>query len=493
MNVTTAERTEESPLNLGRKFIGSTMWMSAAQMGAYGLSFGANIILARLLAPEQFGIFALAMSILSFFFILASWSFSLGVIQADEMDQSLFDTAWVLSLGLGTGIFLLVVIASFILRQFYTTEVVNVILVLALFRIPQLLSSVYSAPLERGLNYRSVSLVQMISQGISFAVAIGLAMMGLGVWSLVGKAATLAIGRLAGMWSLSSWRFGGRPDRQVGKKLLSFGSNMLFASGLASFLTMFQSFIVGTMLGNTALGHFDRALKLSQMGVIVAGAAVNNVALSLYARLRESGGQTGAFEKVNYVLIRGFGLVAIIFLLLGKDITLLLYGDQWGKAGELLQIFSFYTFALMIFANIKQMLYSHDVGQVVVIRLVQSGLLVLGLVGVLKVNGVIGAAWVVNGVYLVGMVLAFWYARRYVDIRLKRLFLAPAMASVSIILTFYSVGGIRSLGISNRYGRVGLAMVIVTALYGVMLGLLERRQLQDNIGYLVKVLRAEKL
>jgi O-antigen/teichoic acid export membrane protein len=493
MSVTKAGETDKTGLGLGRKFVDSTMWMSAAQIGSYVLSFGANIILARLLAPDQFGVFALATSILSFFSILASWSFSLGVIQADEMDQSLFDTAWILSLGLGLGIFLLVVVASLILRRFCTDQVVDVILMLAVSRIPQLLSAVYSAPLERGLNYRSVSMVQMISNGVAIAMAVGLAAMGFGVWSLVGKEVVLALGRLGGMRSLSSWRFRGKPTKMAGKKLFSFGSNMLFASGLASFLTMFQGFMIGTMLGNTALGYFDRALKLSQLGVIAAGAAVNNVALSLYARLRESEGQTVAFERINYVLVRGFGLVAIMFLLLGKDITVLLYGEQWLKAGELLQVFSFYTFALMVFANIKQMLYSHDVGQVVVIRLVQSGLLVVGLIGVLKVEGVIGAAWVVNGVYLVGVALAFWYARRYVDIRLKTLFLAPIVASVLIVLPFYSVGGIEALGIPNQYARVGLGMMIVTGVYVAVLGLMERRRLQDNVGYLVKGLRADRI
>ena len=90
---------------LGRRFISSTVWVGFSQAVTYILSAVANIILLRLLTPDDFGIFALALSILSFFYLLSDWSFSVAVIQVEEMDQDFFDTACVLTLALGCGVF----------------------------------------------------------------------------------------------------------------------------------------------------------------------------------------------------------------------------------------------------------------------------------------------------------------------------------------------------------------------------------------------------
>ncbi len=465
--------------------------MTSSQLAGYLLSLVVNIVLARLLTPDDFGTFALALSIESLFFILAGWGFSIAVIQTEKIDQTFFDTAWVLSLVLGCSVFIIVVIASFFLRSFYATEVLNIMVVLAVFEIPQSLSTCYSASLERDLNYRGVSFVLVGSQLASIALALGLAAIGLGVWSLVGKSAVYSIGSLAGMQLLSPWKFRGRFKISTIKHLLGFGSNMLLASGLARLLSMIQSFIVGTILGTAALGYFTMAIGLSQLGAIVASSALNNVSMAFFARLQTSGKQGRAYEMVNYFLVRAFLVVTIVFLLLGEEITVLLYGDKWNMAGKILRILSFYAFTYVLYGNARQLLYSQArIKEVAIIHSVQVVVTVIGMLAVLKEYGVFGAAWIVNLAFLLAMFLAFKYGGSRIDLSLMKLMLPPGLAGIATVIIFL---GLRDVGFGYLHMGRFVAIVVdvgtVSILYLTILWFLERAQLRNSVRYLVSVAR----
>lgn len=487
MSVTTAEETETINLReLGKKFIGGAMWMSAAQVGSYGLTFGANIFLARLLEPDVFGVFALATSILSIFYILGSWSFSVAVIQTEEMDQAFFDTAFALSLGLGGVLFGLVVLASFPLRAFYSDQVVRILLILAGLQVLSLLSGCYGATLKRDLEYKSVSLVDIGARVMGLIVAVGLARVGTGVWSLVGKQAIFVIGSFVGMYFISPWRFRWQFRADAAKRLFSFGSQMFFSSGLESFLSSAQGFLIGTMLGTKALGHFDRAIKLSQLGHTVAGPAVNQVSLAAYSRMQVSEDRLAlAFETINYFLIRIFTLLGIGFLFYGKNITILLYGEDWHIAGRLLQFLFPYALLVTIFGNVKKLLVSQrKIAKVIKTRFLQSIILSCGLLIVLHSHGIFGAALMVDLTYLVGLILTFVATGIEVDI--YNLWGPPLLAGFVVSIIFQSLRiWMQQNSVPGNY-TVAVFGVCVICYLG-SLWLLDGKRAKHNIGYLLKV------
>ena len=473
---------------LGRKFVNGTIWMSASQLVTYSLSFGGNIVLARLLAPDDFGVFALALSILAIFYILGSWSFSMAVIQAMEIDQKFFDTAYMLSLALGCALFALIAVASLFLKRFYSTRVVQILVILSALQVPALLSSCYSATLQRELEYREVSLVQIGARITSMVVAIVLAGLGFGVWSLVCKEALFAIGNFCGMWFISPWRFKWHFDPAAARHLFDFGSRMFVSRGLESFLSNFQGFIVGTVLGTTALGYFDRAIKLSQLGNTVAGPAVNQVSLVAYSRLQTSDDRLSrAFEVINYFLMRIFVLLAIMFFLFGENITVLLYGEKWHTAGNIVPLLFVYVVSLTIFGNVKHLLYSQGrVGEVVKVRAVQSGLLVLGMLVALQRYELVGAALVLDLLYLVGTALAFVYVKSCVNISLRQGLLAPVLAGLVAVVLF-RVFQLFGQWIGGSAPMLVMAVSVALVYLGV-LWLLERKRLQRDVRYFLEVI-----
>ena len=461
--------------------------MSASQLVTYFLAFGANILLARLLAPDDFGVFALGLSILAIFYILSGWSFQVALVQAVEIDQKLFDTACILSLTLACVLFALVVAGSLFLKPFYSVQVVQILVILSALRIPLSLSNCYGATLQRELEYRRVSLVQMGARITSMVVAVLLAWLGLGVWSLVCKEALFAIGSFFGMRFVSSWRFRWHFDPAAMRHLFGFGSRMFVSTGLEAFLSSFQGFIVGTILGIAALGHFDRAIQLSRLGHTVAGPAVTHVSLAAYSRLQTSEDRLArAFEVINYFLVRIFVLVAVLFLLFGEDITVLLYGEKWRAAGEIVPLLSVYVVSITVFENMKSLLYSQaKIGEIVKVRAVQGGLLVLGMLIALPRYELVGAALVIDLLYLVGIALAFVYVKSYMHIGLGPVLLPPVLAGLVAVVLFRVL---QPLSQWTGGSASTLVIAILAALvYLGVLGLLERKRLRRDVRYLLGV------
>jgi len=476
--------TQES--GLGKRFIGGTMWFGAAQIGTYIISFIANIFLARLLVPQTFGVFALSTSVLSILYIFAGWSFSVAVIQTNKINQRFFDTAFVLSFGLGVIFLLLAIVISIPLKSFYSIQVINIFISLAGLKVLTLLSSCYTATLTRDLDYKPVSIVLICARLLGLLVALGLAWGGFGVWSLIGKQVVFAVIRFLGMRLISAWRFQWGFDLDSARNLFSFGSQMFMSSGLESLLANSQSFLVGTILGTTALGYFDRSIMLSHLGHSLAGPAVNQVSFAAYSRLQESSRKLGkAFETINYFLFRMFFLIGIVFLFFGDEIVIFLYGNSWQTSGQLMPFLSVYVMSMTIFGNAKHLLYSKAlVGGVVKVRCIQSVLLIIGMIFILPKYGLIGASSLISMIYFIGVSLLFIYIYRILNLVVRPMVLPPILAAGMAVIIYYLSENWKMLPGNSSLPVWSILMIVIVYLGSLLI--IERKRLQNELEYLLR-------
>lgn len=475
--------------SLGKKFLVGTIWMSASQVATYLLSFLADIALTRLLVPNDFGVFGLGISILSIIYILSQWGVAITVVQSEEIDQTLFDTGYILSWGLGLILLNLTLLVSFFLRSFYSVQVIGVLVILSGLKVFTILSNYYGATLKRGLDFRQVSFVQIGSRVASMGVAVFLAWLGCGVWSLVGKQAVVLIGGFLGMRTLSPWRYQSQFDISIARRFFAFGSQVFLSNGLETFLYKFPNLIIGSMLGTTAVGYFDRAIMLSHMGQTLAGPAVNDVSLSFYSRLQHSTERLKqAVRSINNFLTRIFMLVAILFFLIGKNTTVWLYGEKWHETGTLVPFLSVYLISMVVFGNLKHFLFSQNhAGVVARIRAVQCALFVVSAPFIIRRFELSGAALVISLLHLLGVGGAFLYVRHYVYIDLKSILLPPILVGVIVVglyrlLLPYTMDQIESIILLLLNGA-GIAVIYLAGLW-----LLEGKNLQHDIHYVLKLM-----
>jgi len=445
-------------------------------------------VLARLLMPDEFGTFFLALSIIELIYILGSWSFSTAIIRAKEIKQAFLDTAYWLLLALGGMLFLIILAGSFLLKTFYSHEILKIMVVLSAIKIPTLLSACYSATVERNLGYKKVSMVQLVGRATPMLAAVAFAVLGFGVWTFVGRSIVESFLIFFGMRMISPWNFQRNFSASSARYLMGFGAKMLMSRGLEIFIHRLPQLVIGSVIGTVGLGYYGQANILAELGHRFGG-PVNIVSLAAYSRLQDSREKRSkAFKMINYFLIRISVIVAVLFLLFGKEIVVFLYGEKWQAAGEVLRFFSLYTLFVTLFKDLQHFLYSQgEILKAVKMRGFQVIFLAAGML-LIPYYGIKGAALTMGSVYLTGTVLGYAYVKQYVNVDFKRL-LIPAVLTGAVLSTFLLL--IRNF--TPQFKMEGYmvipAVIIVTLIYIAILYFIEREQVRQGIRYLLTAIR----
>ena len=333
-------------MSIAKKAIYGTFWMAGISYVGFAINFVIQLVLVRLLVPEDFGLFALGLSIAEILFIFFSFSFSMAVVQIQEA-ESLFDTAFYLSLISGFLILLIGGVISICISPHYPFPSVLAFFILCALQPLQGCSSIYSASMEKELQFKKNAFVRGIATNFSGFGAIFLAYLGVGVWSLVGREMITALLMLMGMRWFSHDRFHQRFNRETAKKLLSFGYKMLFSRGLEIIYNRVPNFFIGTFAGTRALGLFSQTYYLATLPNTILSPAHQNVAFATYSKVQDDHEKMSkAFYITNYFFIRLLLPFMLVLLFYPSEILGILYGDKWIEASPMLGYLQICLFSL---------------------------------------------------------------------------------------------------------------------------------------------------
>ncbi|PKO03913.1 MAG: hypothetical protein CVU43_00065 [Chloroflexi bacterium HGW-Chloroflexi-5] len=300
------------------------------------VGFFVNIILARLLGPEPFGIIAIALLIVSIGNLVIESGLGSALVQQNEIDKK--DIAFVFTIQMIFSITLalmLVFLAPWISLQFGNNTATPIIQVMSIILVFQAFAQVPSALLRRKMKFKQIQTAQVISFFIGYVcVGLPLALLGFGVWSLV-TAQILQSGLnalivfLAAHHSLAISFKGSRP-------LAAFGIRTLFANIANWIIQNVDTAIVGYKFGATNLGFYSRAYQLNWTPT---GIFLSSAQTTLFAATSRLGKTTDTIR-----IFRGFMSVFAIFFfplyfliaLESKNIILIIYGLEWLPSATLL-------------------------------------------------------------------------------------------------------------------------------------------------------------
>lgn len=418
-------------MGIAKKAIISTSWVTIAGIVTSGMAFIGNIILARLLTPKHFGVFALALALTEFASLLGTWGTTEAIIHAKERKEHLYATAFWIITALAIGAFVLVALLTrFVTR--YPADVRIMWLFITGSRGLLALSYLYSAILERELRYERVSVIQVVAMVSSLGLSIYLASRGAGVWALGWKEFSFALVSLFGMALLSPWRFELACNLNTAHWLLSFGGRVMISRMAEIFFTRLDNFAVGTFVGTQALGYYNQAYVSSEVGHRFLGPAISRVSLATYARLQDSTDRLSkAFEIVNFFQVRLLACILLIFVILPDGFISTLYGTKWLPAAPYLRVLAIFAFLSPIFGNAKQFLIAvGEVSSLAKIRLIQLTFFAPGVIVAVRYWGALGAAYVVVGNILLGTMLAYTMLGRKICPSLVHLFRAPVLIAI---------------------------------------------------------------
>lgn len=314
--------------------------VGGAQAGQLALQLVSVAALARLLSPDEFGLFAMVMLVIGVAELFRDMGLSNAAVQAPAMSLGLRSNLFWANTGIGAGLTLLVAaIAPLVAAIYDRPELIAITIALAPTFLLSGAATQYRVHLIRELRFNTLAAISLLAPVAALTAAIAAALGGLGVWAIVIQSLTSAVTTLALLMVVCRW-LPGRPSRSTGiRGMLRLGSAFL-ASSLLTYVRMsVDSFIIGYRFGPESLGLYNRSVQVIRTPIRQLQQPFSSVVVPMAARLR---GDDVAFMRSlrEFQPLMGYGICTLAALVAAapRDVVLLVLGDQWLEAAPVLAV-----------------------------------------------------------------------------------------------------------------------------------------------------------
>jgi O-antigen/teichoic acid export membrane protein len=337
-----APASPQSPVeeeSVGRQAARGVLWMTAQKWVARAGGLITITILTRLLQPEDFGLIAIAWTLVTLTYVLSDMGLATYIIQADEVDHASLSTAFWVSLIVGVSLGGVIFLAAPPLAAALAEPAASPILqAMAGLVLVIAASSVPLALLRRRMAFRRLAVQEVTGSLIAQVVAIIAAFGGLGVWALVLQ---LLVGQVITsvlMWVSARWRPTTEFSRAEFRTMMGFGVQVVGNGLVGVFRGWAETGIIVAGLGIRELGYFNIAQRLVQTAADLSGSALFPVSTVAFARSNSS------LERLRAAHVRAIGLsqtvVTPLMVYIAVSASLLvpfLFGAEWTQSAEIAQ------------------------------------------------------------------------------------------------------------------------------------------------------------
>jgi len=323
----------------GRSF-DAARWVALASVGNVVLSFGVFLVLARLIAPAEFGMVAIAVVFIDILQIVARCGLPDAVVQRADCDEGFASTAfWVMLAAGALCAGALAALSGPIAWLFDLPELRPVLCALSACFVITAAGAIHEARLQRSFGFRKLALRAFGANLFGGAVALAMAYSGYGVWSLVVQRLVAATATTLLTWAASRWMPARRLDLAAARTQIAFGSRVFCTYLLLVLSIRSQEVIAAYFLSAADIGYLRLAWRCIDLVSQVAVIPLTTVGLTTYARLQDRPAElAGAFD--DFTQASAFVAVPAFFGMAAVAPTLIpfLFGDQWHEAAPVLRI-----------------------------------------------------------------------------------------------------------------------------------------------------------
>ena len=317
--------------DLKQKTISGILWSGVQKFGSLAISFIANIVLARLLTPDDFG----CIGMLAIFIVLSQTfidgGFGAALVQKKNPTEEDYSTIFYWNILVAILLYAILFVTAPFIADFYRIPLLSDIL--RVQGISLIISSFYiiqTNRLVKQLNFKTLSLVTVIATLIGTFIAIIMAYQGCGVWSLVAKEMITVLVTVVLLWYLCKWRPLLKFSFSSLKSLFSYGSMILLASLTNRLYENIQGLIIGRAFSAKDLGYYTQAKKIEEIPVNTFADVVTQVTFPVYASIAEQRDYLKDIIRKNVKVVNflAFGVMALL-LVVAKPLFIMLFTDKW--------------------------------------------------------------------------------------------------------------------------------------------------------------------
>jgi lipopolysaccharide exporter len=324
--------------SVNRKMAAGIAWMSLMRVGIKGLGLISTVVLARLLAPADFGLIAMAMSVIAALDLFAAFNFDVALIQRQDAGRTHYDTAWTFNILFAIALALVLVVIAFPAVDFYHEPRLRAVMhTLALGVFVMGFENIGVVAFRKELDFRKEFVMRIGQKVCTAAITLPLAFALRNYWALV-------IGMVSGnvlsvLISYYAHPFRPRISLAAGSQLFSFSKWMVVNNMLWFIRDRTPDFLLGRVAGANALGLYTISYEISNLPTAELVAPINRAVLPAYAKMAhdlELLGR-GFLDVIGLVILlalpAGFGIAATSELIVN-----VVLGAKWSAAGPLVSI-----------------------------------------------------------------------------------------------------------------------------------------------------------
>ena len=313
-------------------------WMVLFKMVDRVVGIVSTVVLARLLVPADFGLVAMAMSVIALLELASAFGFDVALIQRPSPTRADFDTAWTLNLTIAVGVAALTALLTLPTAEFYgDPRLVPVMLVLAAGWLIAGFENIGIVEFRRRMDFRSEFVFMASKRLIAFGIGLAAAIMMRSYWALV---IGMISGRAAGVvLSYVMHSFRPRLSLQSAKELVRFSSGILAVNVLAAGLARVPHFFVGRLYGPQALGAYTIGSEFAYMPSNELIAPINRAVFPGYARLTDDTAKLhDAFLGVVAMIVLAVLPASVGIAVIAEPLVRVLLGAQWLATVPVIQV-----------------------------------------------------------------------------------------------------------------------------------------------------------
>lgn len=413
-------------------------WMMLFKLAERCLGLMSTLVLVRVLAPQDFGVVAMAMSFIAVAELVAAFGFDLALIHKHDVDESHLNAAWTCNLMLGVTIMVVMLAAAQPIAHFYNRpDVFWVVCALAIGPAIGGAENIGIVAFRKDLDFKKEFRFLLTKKLLAVAITIPLALWLRSYWALV--AGTL-FSRAAGT-TISYLIHPFRPRlslRNMGE-LMVFSKWILVTNIVIVFKERTTDFVIGSSQGPRALGLFNVANEFANLPHTELAAPVNRALMPGFAKIRDD---RAAVQEtfISSIRLLAFIIVpaAAIIHAVSPFLVPVLFGAKWLDATPLMQVLSLAGGLIAMHSPMCSLLIAHGrPDRVAISHVFYVALLFTGLLVLLPMFGVIGAAFAVISAALLSTPMYLFQLRRHAGMRSRWVLRAvsrPLLAALPAVL-----------------------------------------------------------
>lgn len=320
--------------SLNSRALKGLFWSFTGLFANQGIQFLMLMILARMLAPEDFGLIGMIIVFITISNSIVDSGFSQALIREKNPTQAVYSTVFFYNISLSFLMYAILYLMAPYISQFFHQEILTkIIRISSLGIIINSFGIIHKVILIRKIDFKLQTKISLTASILGGIFAIGCAFNGFGVWSLVVQSLVNQITQLICLWFFHSWRPIFELGYQEFKKLFSFGSKLLASSLIDVIYSNIFSILIGRLYPVAQLGYYTNAVKIGDVVTNTTTGALQKVTFPVFSKLKDNEEELkNSFRKTIKMTVYCMFPIMIGLLAVADSLIPLLLGMKWQGA-----------------------------------------------------------------------------------------------------------------------------------------------------------------